>query len=473
MIFSNIFSSKIIILLLFIICTGCKLIPFTKKEIDLNTNNVEIDDQHPETENFSQFVGTLEEKISPAKNGWDISNLLATLYFYNTRIKTAEKQYKTVKSDEIIAKFRPQSSLGIEVGSGNGANDDLSKDVEGLGMMFPLETANKRLIRYEIALNTSQAAYEEYRLLSWNERLMLISALTEYVFNIKKINTVKNELFSRQSIFLMTKKRFEKGIVDKIQLQQSKISLQMAENKLKNLQINQLGIRKQIAQKAGIKIHHLEKNPILADDIINNLMSKMENVNYEKISFTREQAVQTRIDLRRDLANYAKAEANLKLEIAKQYPDIKFSPAYLYDFGDKIWTLGISSLIPNLKKNKALITKAENFRESESTKITDLQLAISNDIDSLLSFLNDSSEKYNSAKVLFDEKELLLTSLQKKYNNGVISRFELENEKIKLYEIDYIFLDSLYNLIQGGYEIEKTFHIPFVSQLHIENVPNE
>ncbi len=452
---------------------GCQLIPYSKKDIDLNNNNAAIDTLDPHAESFSKFINTLGQDISSSNDGWNTDNLLASLYFYNTKIKTAERQYQTIKSDEVIAKFRPQSSLGIEVGSGNGANDDLSKDVEGLGVMFPLETANKRLIRYEIALNTSQSAYEDYRLLSWNERLILISAITQYAFNIKKINAVKNELFSRQSIYLMSKKRFEKGIEDNIQLQQSKIALQITENTLKNLQLNQLSIRKQIAQNAGIKIQHLEKSPILADSIIKNLMSKIGAINDQNISLTREQAIQSRIDLRRELANYAKAEANLKLEVAKQYPDIKFSPAYLYDFGDKIWTLGISTLIPNLEKNKALITKAENFRESESSRIIDLQLTISNEIDTLLSYLSDSSEKYMNAKVLHDEKELLLVSLEKKFNNGILSRFELEQEKIKLYEIDYIYLDSLYNLIQGGYEIEKTLHIPFVSQLHIVKEPNE
>ncbi|EDZ64237.1 hypothetical protein KB13_369 [beta proteobacterium KB13] len=145
----------------------------------------------------------------------------------------------------------------------------------------------------------------------------------------------------------------------------------------------------------------------------------------------------------------------------------------MYDFGDKIWTLGISTLIPNLEKNKALIAKAESFRETESSKIMDMQLAIANDIDSLLLYLNDSSEKYNNARALNADKELLLVNLEKKFKNGILSRFELEQEKIKLYEIDYIYLDSLYNLIQGGYEIEKTFHIPFVSQLHLEKEPNE
>lgn len=473
MIFSNFFSSIIIVLLVILSTAGCQLIPYTKKDIDLNNNNTAIDNQDSEAESFSKFITTLGQDISSSNDGWNTDNLLASLYFYNTKIKTAERQYQTIKSEEVIAKFRPQSSLGIEAGSGNGANDDLSKDVEGLGVMFPLETANKRLIRYEIALNTSQSAYEDYRLLSWNERLTLINVLTQYAFNIKKINAVKNELFSRQSVYLMTKKRFEAGIEDNIQLQQSKIALQITENTLKNLQLNQLNIRKQIAQNAGIKIQHLEKNPILADDIINNLMSKMETIKDQDLSLTREQAIQSRIDLRRDLADYAKAEANLKLEVAKQYPDIKFSPAYLYDFGDKIWTLGISTLIPNLEKNKALITKAENFRESESSRIIDLQLTISNEIDTLLSYLSDSSEKYMNAKVLHDEKELLLVSLEKKFNNGILSRFELEQEKIKLYEIDYIYLDSLYNLLQGGYEIEKSLHIPFVSQLHIEKEPNE
>ena len=210
---------------------GCQLIPYSKKDIDLN-NNAAIDNQDSEAERFSKFITTLGQDISPSKDGWNTDNLLASLYFFNTKIKTAERQYQTIKSDEVIAKFRPQSSLGIEVGSGNGANDDLSKDVEGLGVIFPLETANKRLIRYEIALNTSQSAYEDYRLLSWNERLTLINALTKYAFNIKKINAVKNELFSRQSVYLMTKKRFETGIEDNIQLQQSKIALQITENTL-------------------------------------------------------------------------------------------------------------------------------------------------------------------------------------------------------------------------------------------------
>ena len=38
--------------------------------------------------------------------------------------------------------------------------------------------------------------------------------------------------------------------------------------------------------------------------------------------------------LRVMLANYAIKESKLKYEIAKQYPDFNFSPAYFYDQGE-------------------------------------------------------------------------------------------------------------------------------------------
>ena len=194
---------------------------------------------------------------------------MAALYFFNTQIKIAEKDYQSIKANEVIAKFRPQSSIGLEIGSGNNANDEISNDIAGLNLLFPFETANKRLIRYEIALNTSQSSYENYRLVAWNERLKLVNAVIQYVFQIKKIKVIKNELITIQAIYNMNLRRFENGINDQLTLHQAKLDLQVAENKLKNLQLEQINLRKLISQTTGVRVNFLEKNPILADNIIN------------------------------------------------------------------------------------------------------------------------------------------------------------------------------------------------------------
>ena len=135
--------------------------------------------------------------------------------------------------------------------------------------------------------------------------------------------------------------------------------------------------------------------------------------------------------------------------------------------------MGITSLIPNIEKNKALILRAEKIRDVEASRIIDLQLQLVNDADNVVLLLDQAQQKFENAKNLLTEKENLLTNMQKKYNQGVISRYELEKEKIKLYEIDYIYLDSLYNLVISGFEIEKTYQKPFVSKLIIEKQPNE
>src|SRR5713101_3917523 len=51
-------------------------------------------------------------------------------------------------------------------------------------------------------------------------------------------------------------------------------------------------------------------------------------------------ALLNRIDLRRELAQYAAADEALKLEIAKQYPDINITGGYSWEGGENIFELG-------------------------------------------------------------------------------------------------------------------------------------
>ena len=49
-------------------------------------------------------------------------------------------------------------------------------------------------------------------------------------------------------------------------------------------------------------------------------------------------ALLNRLDIRIALEKYAAAESKLKLELAKQYPDLVISPGYAFEFGDNIWS---------------------------------------------------------------------------------------------------------------------------------------
>ena len=117
-------------------------------------------------------------------------------------------------------------------------------------------------------------------------------------------------------------------------------------------------------------------------------------------------AMLNRIDLRQKLARYAIAEANLKLEIAKQYPDMTFTPAYIYDFGYNVWGLGIQTLLKTPERNKAYIDRALLFRELEASKVMNFELEINNQVEELSLSIQKNKEHELAAKKSLASKEL-------------------------------------------------------------------
>jgi outer membrane protein TolC len=78
-------------------------------------------------------------------------------------------------------------------------------------------------------------------------------------------------------------------------------------------------------------------------------------------------AVLNRLDVRRSLAEYTAAEANLQLEIAKQYPDLQIGPGYTYEEKHNFFTIGLSVTLPLFNRNQGPIAEAEARRKESET----------------------------------------------------------------------------------------------------------
>src|SRR5881397_3969748 len=78
-------------------------------------------------------------------------------------------------------------------------------------------------------------------------------------------------------------------------------------------------------------------------------------------------ALQGRSDILSALGDYVAAEAELRLQIAKQYPDVHLSPGYQYDQGDNKWTLGI--VREQLTTTDALFAAAQQQQQSAEAQL--------------------------------------------------------------------------------------------------------
>jgi outer membrane protein TolC len=87
-------------------------------------------------------------------------------------------------------------------------------------------------------------------------------------------------------------------------------------------------------------------------------------------------AILNRIDLRRELAQYAAADEALKLEIAKQYPDINIAGGYSWEGGENIFELGPTAVLQVFNQNRGPIAEAEARRKMLAAEFLALQAGI-------------------------------------------------------------------------------------------------
>lgn len=136
-------------------------------------------------------------------------------------------------------------------------------------------------------------------------------------------------------------------------------------------------------------------------------------------------ALLNRLDIRAALARYAASEAALKLEIAKQHPDFTFSPGYMYDQGDRLWTLGFSLLLGLLDRNEGPIAEAEAQRASEAAQFILLQSRVIGAQEQALAGYLAAHQQLAQAEQLLATQRARQQKSQHQFDAGYSDRLEL------------------------------------------------
>lgn len=93
-------------------------------------------------------------------------------------------------------------------------------------------------------------------------------------------------------------------------------------------------------------------------------------------------ALRNRLDLAREIALYQVAEANLRVEVARQYPQVRLGPGLVWDQGDRIWQIGLSLPLALLQRNEAGIAAAEARRSAQAQQVLARQAAVAGEVES-------------------------------------------------------------------------------------------
>ena len=457
-----------------IFLAACNFLQYTAKPIDPVANTIKFETKDPAGQSFNQYLlnnGYKTEQLPISV--WGLDELTFCALFFHPSLDVARAQWRAAELSELAAAEKPIPNLNGNLAHSNRANGDISPFAFGLSIDIPIETANKRDIRIENAHHLSQSAKLEIAQIAWELRNQIAQTLIEYQFNACQIKSLNEEQLRRQEIVAIYQKRVALGAASNIELSVAKLQLQTTTAELNANEQTKLVLLSELASHLGLPLNKVAKITLVGGN--NNLQSSDEQTWIQQNWATQTSdsstlpadaqtsALLNRLDIRIALEKYAIAEAKLKLEIAKQYPDITISPGYAYEFGDRIWSLGLSSLFTLLNKNKVAITEATQLREVEAAQFTTLQSKVIAEVNVANAQVIQAKLALDNQQQLFKQEQINSQRMSRQFAAGEIDRLALTFVKLEDNAAEKSLALGYFQLKTALNTLENTLQKPIIS----------
>lgn len=421
------------------IASGVLLLPacgfqtYSAKPIDPAQSLSRYQSVDPNSEAFRRFLAAQDYPVEHFPiDRWGVRELTLAALFYHPQLNVARAQWTAARSAEITAAQRPLPGVSGGVENHSQTDGGVSPWTYSLGIDLPIETAGKRQARIDRALSLSEAARIDIAQNAWLVRSRLVASWIEYNASILQTELLQQELELRKQIVSMLDMRFEAGMISSVERSNARLQLQRVEQALEAERNRAPELRATLAGNAGLPPDMLARLPLQTLDIESIYRQEHHRKLQRQSSDDIQQAAMlNRLDLRAALSRYAAAEAKLRLEIARQYPDVVLSPGYSYDQGDRVWSLGIGALMTLLNKNRGLIAEARALRDVEAAQFEALQAKAISDVAQTKARYYAALDELEKARQIRTSQLERTARIERQFDAGFADRLEITTTRLE------------------------------------------
>ena len=377
---------------------------------------------------------------------WGLRELTLSALFFHPQLDIARADLQASRAREISAGQRPNPTLS---GSRGKSEDEVSPWIYSIGIDMPIQTAGKRQASIEQAVSLSEAARIEIGQSAWQVRNRLLNSWIEYNAAVHMREILQQELDLRSEIIDMLDARFEAGMISSVDSSNARLQLQKTQQSLATEKGRIPQLRAALASNAGLAPESFARIDLATrnlDEIAATPHHTM--VAREGSDALQDAALLNRLDIRAALARYDAAEKRLRLEVARQYPDITLSPSHIYEEGFHIWSLGLAALLPLLNQNDGLIAEANALREVEAAQFEALQAKIIGDMEQARARYYAAIDTLELARQVKSAHQARLGQITQQFTDGYVDRLELATAKLEN-------LAAMQNLLAAEYDVQR------------------
>jgi outer membrane protein, heavy metal efflux system len=438
---------------------GC--VKHSYKANPINTNSVlnEINswkiDNH-ELDQFLQNNGLSTEELS--SNRFSVERLYLTSLFYDPEMLVAYKKWKKaqVAANNADYKINPEFSIPLEHHSETTSGQ--SEWTIGVVLSFIYERKGKREARQaraNIELLNAQLGITE---LAYEKHGQIEEQYHAYIVSKTKITEIDNEINVLKELLEQLERKYELGAVSQFEISTIKLELQQ--------RLFQLTLQENILQehKDGLlalsNLSHSEYDKIEIEyiqplELARGLYQHPDIIEAE-VSSLQSNLLDNHLEMAMVLNDYAQTEAELRLEIESQYPDLVLSPGFIFDQSDNIWALGASWVLPLFKNTEQnlKILKALEDRKIKQREVVVLQNSLLNSLYSK----HKSILRHKSTLGISDEIiaaiEIRASEINNQIEIGGIDSISLLRNRMEYYKAKQAQIEIYNDAIDAMHEIE-------------------
>ena len=319
--------------------------------------------------------------------GWTDRQLAVAALALRAEVPRARAEWHAVRAGERTAGSRPQPGASVNVERAVSGSDGQSPWVVSLGALLTLELGGKRSARLQQAQARTSVAEAELAATAWRVARDTRRAALDVTLAEAERAGAAGELSAIAGVQSLEEQRFAEAAVTSSEVARRGSEVAEARGAVARAERERIEARAALAAAIGL--------PPRAFDSI--AVAPVESPGCERLGAIGADSLQvlaltTRPEMPRILAEYAGAEAALKLQVARQYPDLDLGPGFTWDQGVHRWTLALA--VPGLLafRNRGPIYEAEATRTAAAARVVETQ-------DSILSDLAIAGEGCRGARI--------------------------------------------------------------------------
>ncbi|HEX2747012.1 MAG TPA: TolC family protein [Verrucomicrobiales bacterium] len=393
-------------------------------------------------------------RLDPAVGRWSESALVRHVLAGHPDIALAKARVATARAAVETANTKPNPTAGFSPVIAANPNGATSPWAFGFTLDVPVETAGKRARRADVALAAVQAAALDAATAAFQTGDAVRHAFRDLAASTARVELLTKQQQAQEEVVKLYDDRVAGGAIARAETTQSRLLLQQTRVLVRDAEKKRAEARAALAGAAGVPVEALDR-------VSFDFSSFDQPPAAGSAGQARAHALQNRTDLLSALAAYAGAEATLRLEVAKQYPDIHLTPGYQYDQGTHKWSLpGLTAALPIFDRNRGPVMEAVAKRAEAGAAFVALQAKVSGEVDRALAALNGSRAKLAEAEKLVAEQHRQQQSVSEQQKAGAADKLTLASTTVELHAAELARLESLAESHQAALDLARATQSP-------------